>query len=103
MADIEQSVGVCNVSSRRGYAYAFTLDYPASEGNVTADTFVATLYNAAGVGVALTVTKGFTTFTRLTISLAALDAATAGEYRWECIRTTNLVPAPEFEGEWKIE
>ncbi|MEI8095885.1 MAG: hypothetical protein WCG80_16870 [Spirochaetales bacterium] len=103
MADLEQSVGNINLTTRLGFAYAFTIDYPATEGDLTGDVFSASILETDGTVTLLSVAVIFTTFTRLVVSLDAADSIQPGTNRWSMTRTTNGVPAPEFEGNWVIE
>jgi hypothetical protein len=103
MADLEQSVGTINLTTRLGFAYAFTIDYDASEGDLTGDVFAASILETDGTVTPLSVAASFTTFTRLVVSLAAADSVQPGTNRWSMTRTTNGVPSPEFEGTWVLE
>ena len=102
MADIAQSIGEINITSRNGYAFSFTIDYPTTEGDLTGDTFAAKIYEGDGTITELSVVKAYSAFTRLTITLNASSAVFAGVSLWEMIRVSGGVPVVEFAGKWTL-
>jgi len=106
MADISREPGKLNIlSMRKGYPFTFQAVY---DGDITADTFVATIYNDNGTTVPLGVTAvyvgGTTLKTTLTFTLTAVNSALlqAGTQYWEMVRTTGGASFPELAGSWGV-
>jgi hypothetical protein len=105
MASIEQSPGTLDISyMRKGYAFAFQTIH---DGDITADTFDATIYNDDGTFIVLTVGKSYNgTSLKTTISynLTAVNSALLqlGTQRWEMVQTTSAVPRVMLAGAWGV-
>ena len=104
MANIEQVPGELNITAmKKGEAFAFQTIH---DGDITADTFVATINNA-GVSVPLTVTKsynGTSLKTTLSYSLSAVNSATLklAVLSWSMVQTSSGVSRTILAGKWGV-
>jgi hypothetical protein len=103
MASIDQSPGELNISSMiHGEAMSFQTIH---DGDITADTFSATIVCDDGMTVPLGITKSYsstTLKTTLTYTLTAINSALIpiGQHYWQMVKTSSGVARSILAGGW---
>lgn len=101
MSSIEQSFGRLDVTTATGFPFYFTIDYPASEGDLTSQVFEGEIETPEGTALPLEIVASFTTFTRLLV--ACEDTTYTGTCSYKIIRSDNNLPVLEFAGKWVFD
>jgi mannose/fructose-specific phosphotransferase system component IIA len=102
MATISQVPGNLNIRMTANQSMAFSC---AFDGNLSADTWGATLNNGATT-VTLTVSAVYdavaTTNVAISISAVQAQTLTLADYTWQLIQTTSGVARTVLAGQWLV-